>query len=213
MDKRWAGGRGLIVLAGGLLCGFAAGLAFLLVVPGLMARGAMQTATASPALTESQVIVPVFPTVTQISMQRINPAEGNLAPDFELADLDGELISLGDSSGKVVLINFWATWCGPCRLEMPIFQDRYERYADEGFEILAVNGDSPLAEVISFQQDYELSFPILVDGNDRVQNAYRIFLFPTSFLVDREGIIRFVVYGPMDGPQLDRYLAEVGIEP
>jgi thiol-disulfide isomerase/thioredoxin len=111
----------------------------------------------------------------------------------------------------VVLINFWATWCGPCRIEMPLLQDRYARYVDQGFEILAICFDAPLDEVLHFQQDLELGFRIMIDADEAVQELYRIRGFPTSVIVGRDGIIHTVHFGSISSSQLDRYLSEMGI--
>ena len=92
-----------------------------------------------------------------------------------------------------------------------MFQEHYERYADQGLEILAINFDSPLRDVMTFRLDLGLSFPILIDGSENVLDLYRIWTFPTSFIVDREGIIRYVHYGSMRGTQLDSYLLGVDI--
>ena len=111
---------------------------------------------------------------------------GKTAPDFKLKTLDGKEISLSDYRGKVVLINFWATWCPPCREEMPLFKRVYERYKDKGFEILAVSTDSSAGPVRKFVKEYKLRFPVLID-NGNVSNLYGVQGLPTSFLINREG--------------------------
>ncbi|WP_461829113.1 TlpA disulfide reductase family protein [Aquifex sp.] len=113
---------------------------------------------------------------------------GKPAPDFTLKTLDGREISLKDFKGKVVLINFWATWCPPCREELPLFERLYKKYKDKGFVILAVNTDPENLQ--DFLKDYgeNLSFPILI-GNDDILNKYPVRGLPTSILIDREGKI------------------------
>ena len=125
------------------------------------------------------------------------PQEGFLAPDFTLERLDGEEIRLSDLRGKVVLLNFWATWCPPCRSEMPAFQEAYVDYEEEGFVILAVNAtrqDTP-EKVVDFIAEYGLSFPIVLDETGEVNQLYLVQSLPTSFFIDEEGIIQEVVIG------------------
>ncbi len=110
-----------------------------------------------------------------------------------------------------MLINFWATWCGPCRIEMPALQARYDALRDEGFTVLAVDFDEPEDDVRAFRDELDLSFPMLLDPGARVQELYRVRGYPSSFFVDREGVIRVVHIGLMTEGQIDDYLAQVGI--
>jgi len=209
MDRSWARNLGVIVLGGGLLFGLAIGLAlFLFFSPWLGARmtGSTNQAPGNPAVVNNDTLQASHTPTPQPSVSRGAPA-----PDFELIDLNGAVINLSDYHGQVVLINFWATWCSPCRAEMPVLQDRYERYADQGFEILAVSEVATLREVMAYRLELGLSFPIMIDASERVQSLYRIWSFPTSFIVDRDGIIRYIHFGSMWGSQLDDYLAGVGI--
>ena len=139
-----------------------------------------------------------------------SPAIGAPAPDFELASLAGDTIRLSDLRGKVVLINFWATWCGPCRLEMPAMDARF-RQLDPRFAVLAVNFAEPASRVQSFVDELGLSFAVLLDPDSAVQNLYRVRAYPTSFLVDEQGIIRVQHLGLMSEKQLDGYLAQLGV--
>lgn len=133
-----------------------------------------------------------------------------IAPDFELKDLDGQNVRLSNFQGKPVLINFWATWCGPCRFEMPVIQSRYEKYQDE-FEILAVNFDEPAGEVQQFVDELEISFTILLDPGGKIQREYRVRGYPTTYLIDSEGLVRIQHIGFMNESQLDQYLSEIGV--
>ncbi|MBW8011454.1 MAG: redoxin domain-containing protein [Chloroflexi bacterium] len=140
----------------------------------------------------------------------VAPVKGALAPDFELEGLDGELVSLSDYRGRVVLVNFWATWCGPCRFEMPALQSRYERYAPE-FEILAVDNDESAEAVDAFFKELGLSFKALLDPGGDTQELYRVRGYPSSVFVDADGVIQIIHIGMMTEGQLDGYLLEMDI--
>lgn len=133
-------------------------------------------------------------------------AEGNLAPDFSLLDLNGNPVQLSDYRGKKVLVNFWATWCPPCKTEMPYMQEMYEKYREDGFEILAVNStvtEKSREDVVDFVAEYELTFPIPMDEKNRVSSDYEIMAFPTSFFIDSDGVIRSVTVGGMTKEHLE----------
>jgi cytochrome c biogenesis protein CcmG/thiol:disulfide interchange protein DsbE len=133
------------------------------------------------------------------------PRQGFLAPDFSLQTINGETIKLSELRGHPVLINVWASWCGPCRSEMPALEQVYQEYRDQGVEILGVNStiqDDPIkAEV--FAKQIGLTFPILLDTAGEVTKAYQVRALPTSFFVDPEGIIQGVVVG---GPMAEALL-------
>jgi peroxiredoxin len=120
------------------------------------------------------------------------PEEGHLAPDFSLKTLEGKTVRLSELRGKkVVLINFWATWCPPCRLEMPTMQKIYSDYKAKGFEILAINIEpDAIEEIRDFMKDLRLTFPVLLDSDMKVTRKYRLIGLPVSMLIDRRGIIR-----------------------
>ena len=125
--------------------------------------------------------------------------EGRPAPDFTFPDLDGRKVSLSDFRGKVVLVNIWATWCPPCRDEMPSMQKLYERFKGEHFEILAVSIDADGREAVApFMQQMNLTFPVLLDPKEKIRSLYGITGVPESFIVDRDGILVNKVIGPMD---------------
>lgn len=158
--------------------------------------------------------------VTWIMMSRVSeqadpstappaPRAGFRAPDFTLATLDGETMTLSDLQGKAVLINFWATWCPPCRAELPAIQATYERYADQGFVVLAVDMAESPQTVATFAQQFGLSFPIPLDQDGQVAARYRVRAIPTSFFVDREQVVRSVFTGPMNGPLIEDRLSQI----
>ncbi len=124
------------------------------------------------------------------------PKEGFSAPQFGLYDLSGNLVRLSDFRGRVVLLNFWATWCGPCKREIPSLERLYQTMKDKGFEIVAVNAEkTPGSRVASFAQQYRMSFPILLNPKRDVGSKYWIRAIPTSFLLDKNGVIRWKIVG------------------
>ncbi len=124
---------------------------------------------------------------------------GNPAPDFTLTNMTGQKVSLSQYRGKVVVLNFWATWCPPCREEMPSMEALYRKYKDQGLVMLAVNVDeSGESAVKKFLQKTPYSFPILLDSENVAQNTYGVFRFPESFIIDREGVIVEKIIGGRD---------------
>jgi len=124
---------------------------------------------------------------------------GEPAPNFHLRDLNGHSVALSDLRGKVVLLNFWATWCGPCRVEMPAMEELYRTFSRNDFEILAVSTDAQGVSVTRpFQQENHLTFPILHDADYRVGLTYGARSLPMTFMVDRQGIIRHQIFGARD---------------
>ena len=129
-----------------------------------------------------------------------SPRVGFLAPDFSLESLSGDQISLSDMRGKVIVLNLWASWCPPCRAEMPALQRVYQANHERGLEVLAVNMTSQdnIAAVEDFVQEFNLTFPILLDTRGEVGNAYLMRALPTTFFIDQDGVIqRVIVGGPM----------------
>ena len=126
---------------------------------------------------------------------------GKAAPDFELVTLTGESVKLSDYKGKKVILNFWATWCPPCKAEMPHMQKFYEENKGNGIEILAVNLtdiDNGQDSIESFVKDYGLTFDIPLDQKGVIGRQYQAFTIPTSYLIDSNGNISNKIVGPMD---------------
>ena len=128
---------------------------------------------------------------------RLQP--GFPAPDFAYPGLDGKKVGLGDYRGKVVFLNIWATWCPPCREEMPSMEKLYQELKGEDFEILAVSIDtSGVKAVAPFAKEYRLSFPILLDPEGTIKPLYGITGVPESFIINKDGRIEKIVIGPLD---------------
>ncbi|MFZ5826226.1 MAG: redoxin domain-containing protein [Bacillota bacterium] len=117
-------------------------------------------------------------------------ALGAPAPDFELKTVDGQVYKLSDLKGQAVMLNFFATWCPPCRAEMPLLEETYKEYKDQGFIILAINLDESDVAITAFQQKMGITFPIVVDKGDHVSRRYDIVPLPTTYFVDRNGIVQ-----------------------
>jgi peroxiredoxin len=146
----------------------------------------------------------------EVSGLEVAPIPGSLAPDFTLTTVDGDILSLRQFRGKTVLVNFWATWCGPCRIEMPAIQSRFEQLKDEGFVVLAVDFDESQQTVDSFRDEVALTFDLLLDPGAEVQKLYRNRSYPASFFIDPQGVIQIQHIGVMTEGQLDRYLEQLG---
>lgn len=131
------------------------------------------------------------------------PRPGFPAPHFNLVSLTGQEVKLSDFLGRPVMVNFWASWCPPCRAEMPTFQKIYAEYESFGFVILAVNSQESRTEALSFTQSETLSFPILLDEDGAVSHLYRALSLPATFFIRKDGFISDVVYG---GPISEAYL-------
>lgn len=115
----------------------------------------------------------------------MNP--GDNAPSFELPDLKGNPRKLSEFRGSVVLLNFWASWCGPCVEELPALEQLYQKLKAKGFEIVAVGIDDDIAELEEFKRRFSLSFPVLADKSGILKNKYRVTGVPESFVLDRDG--------------------------
>jgi len=140
------------------------------------------------------------------------PVAGAPAPDFALKTLDGSEVSLSQFRGQPVLINFWASWCPPCRLEMPDLVRAYEAHKAEGFVVLGVNltFQDSLPDVQAFVDEFQMTFPVLLDEQgDVTENLYRLRGLPLSVFVNPDGIIARVQIGAMTGEQIDQFVAEI----
>jgi cytochrome c-type biogenesis protein len=127
------------------------------------------------------------------------PKIGEPARSFEATTLAGEAVTLESLQGKVVLLNFWATWCTPCRMETPYLESVFQEYSERGFEIVGISMDTGDAaeDVAMFVDEYEVSYTILHDPQMRGMELYQILGLPATFLIDREGVLRWMRYGPI----------------
>jgi len=138
--------------------------------------------------------------------------KGRLAPDFALEDLQGNTIRLSDFRGKTVLVNFWATWCPPCRAEMPHLQKFYEDYRSRDVVILGVNltpTEKNADRVREFANERQLTFPVVLDEEGAVMNAYKVVSYPTTFLLDAGGVIREIFHGPMQYDKMKEAVSRI----
>lgn len=130
---------------------------------------------------------------------------GFIAPDVALSDMTGQAVSLASYRGQAVLLNLWASWCDPCRDEMPAIERVYQRYRAEGFSVLAVNitYDDDEGDARAFVKQQGLSFPVLLDRDGRVSKAYRLVTLPTSYFIGRDGAIRDIAVGGLTEAMLE----------
>lgn len=139
---------------------------------------------------------------------------GQVAPDFTLIGVDGETYTLSDLQGQPVIINFWATWCAPCRFEMPELQETFEDYESEDLVLLAVNREESSEQIVSFFEELTadegmvFTFPNLLDDRADVAEVYGVFNMPTTYFVNGDGVVSAVHRGPLVRSQIDSYLAD-----
>ncbi|MEO4054224.1 redoxin domain-containing protein [Solibacillus sp. CAU 1738] len=143
-------------------------------------------------------------------VELVGAEKGKLAPDFTLQTLEGDTVSLSDYKGKKIVLNFWASWCPPCKAEMPHMQDYYKKYADkENVVILAANltyEDGSKDKVQQFIDSFNITFPILMMGNKEVVNTYKVISLPSTFMIDTDGRIQHQIVGPLDQASLKEYV-------
>jgi peroxiredoxin len=143
------------------------------------------------------------------------PAEPTAAPDFELPGVAGRPVRLRDLRGRVALVNFWATWCAPCREEMPALETLARELGPRGLAVIGVNFRESRREVESFMKEHGIGFPMLLDGDGGVSERYQVFALPVTVLVDRRGMVIGTVLGIRDwvAPDARAYLGRLLAEP
>jgi peroxiredoxin len=144
-------------------------------------------------------------TLAGVKNSGAQPVQGKPAPNFAFRYPDGKSYALADFKGQPVIVNFWATWCPPCRREMPGLVKAYETYKDDGLMIIEVDVAEPPETVAKFVQEYNMTMPVVLDQRQEVTRLYRTDSFPTSFFIDKDGVIqvRWVGYLPEDQLELN----------
>lgn len=153
------------------------------------------------------VILSLTPQTNDVAMTGV--VVGQIAPDFTLPTLDGEVLTLSDRRGKPVVINFWASWCVPCRVEMPALVRAYEQYRADGLEIVAFNVifQDSLSEVRAFVDEFQLPFPVVLDEAGHVTaDDYQVRGLPMSIFINRDGTIARVQLGAMNEAQIEEFI-------
>lgn len=203
-QTRAATNRNRLIFAGGL---FLLGLALALLLFGGTLFGGAQTADSALSLPQVPAAEGAVNPVTGI----VDPlVVGDKAYNFALTDLDGRAVTLSDFAGQPVLVNFWATWCPPCRLEMPEFERAFQAHQEDGLVILAINEYEDAETVRSFFSDeMGFSYTALLDADGEVGKAYGAVGLPASFFVSPEGEITAVHRGLLTEAQLNSYLADL----
>ncbi|PYN50644.1 MAG: alkyl hydroperoxide reductase [Candidatus Rokuibacteriota bacterium] len=188
--------RGKLMLTAALMAGAAlVGVALFAV----MTAGQREPASAA---TEASSHSPVYTaSVSGVDeaareLDLIRPSRPKQASDFTVALVSGDTLKLAGQRGKPVLINFWATWCGPCREEMPAMERLYLKHRERGFVLLAISVDSDVSLVKPFLQKHKLTFPVALDAKMDLANTYGVRALPASFLIDRNGYLAAVALGP-----------------
>ncbi len=148
-----------------------------------------------------QIITVIFACLLSVALQAKELS--GPAPDFALTTLDGEKVKLSDLKGHVVMINFWASWCGPCRQEMPLLNDIYASYKKAGFVLLGVNLDESAEDAKAFLKKTPVNFPVLIDSKGQVADLYKNQAMPSSYFVDRKGDLVYLHQGYRPGEEED----------
>ena len=150
----------------------------------------------------------IFSVFAATSLAASGNLTGQSAPDFALKSSTGANLRLSEYRGDVVMVNFWATWCGPCRQEMPILDELYSRYQRVGFSLLGVNIDDNSSKAMNMVNELGVSFPVLFDARKEVSELYDVDAMPVTLLIDREGTVRYVHQGYKPGYE-DKYLEQI----
>ena len=145
---------------------------------------------------------------TSVAAVSMGAATKRNAPDFTLPSRGGEAVTLSELKGQVVMINFWATWCGPCRQEMPLLEEMYARYNRMGFTLLGVNVEEDSRGADAYLRETPVSFPILFDNDNEVSKLYDVIAMPSTVILDKEGNVRYLHKGYKPGYE-NEYLSQI----
>ena len=157
------------------------------------------------------IFAPATPAPSLTGSSNLNahmPKEGEVVPDFQLATLDGRTVKLSDLRGHPVLINFWATWCGPCKEELPLIVSAYNANKAKGFRVLAIDSTAfdNLDDIRGFVAKFNMTFDVLTDSDDAISTGWNIIGLPSSFFVRADGTLAKVHVGQMTADQLNEYM-------
>jgi peroxiredoxin len=156
-------------------------------------------------------LIPLLVNAQQKALTSVSPiippiTSNYPAPQLTLSDLEGKSVSLEDYRGKVVLVNNWATWCPPCKIEMPELQAYYAAYAAEGFVIVSIESGEPADQVASFVQEYGMTFPVWLDPQILALEVFQNWNLPSSYIIDRDGIVRLSWTGGINQATLEQFV-------
>ncbi|HOJ92620.1 MAG TPA: TlpA disulfide reductase family protein [Dictyoglomaceae bacterium] len=158
------------------------------------------------------IFISAFVFLISISFSQEKIVENSKAINFSLPDLNGKKYTLSDFKGNVILLNFWATWCPPCRYEIPILEKIYNKYKNKGFKVIAVSLDSDSNSLSNFLKSNKVSFLVLSDKKGELGYKYQVVAIPTSFLIDKEFIVRKIYMGAISEKdftkELEKWLKE-----
>lgn len=143
---------------------------------------------------------------TFCSSRRDSIETGEKVPSFETKDAAGDLFSLKDIKGKRALIHFWADWCAECRAEFPRLEEAYQKYKDDNFIIIAVNVGQTKDHVQSFKDEFNLTFPMLLDENSKIAEKFGLRGLPTNYFIDEDAVITKVIIGWVDAKQINQFI-------
>ena len=187
----------------------------------LVLAAALITILTAPLGTVDPNVPKPLPTAFVLGSAEPGLQIGNLAPEletdgnqpFQLTDLDGRPIRLADLRGRLVWLNFWASWCPPCQFETPTLREIDETYRDRGVSVIAVNVQETVETAQAYAARYQWQLTVGADFSARIFHAYRVYALPTQFIIDRDGVLRQIVNGPLDVASasriFDALLAEV----
>lgn len=146
--------------------------------------------------------------VSSLAPSSLVSASNSVAPPFTLPSRAGDTVSLEQLKGKVVMLNFWASWCGPCRTEMPLLEQMHKRYSSLGFTLLGVNVEANTTDAERWLQETPVSFPVLFDRDNKVSKLYDVSVMPSTVFIDRKGNIRYLHKGYKSGDE-GEYLNQI----
>jgi cytochrome c-type biogenesis protein len=175
---------------------------------GCVNEASTPAAASLPAVDTANAATQTNTLSSETSTNSIGLEVGQIAPHFTTTTDAGESFTLAEQRGKVVLLNFWATWCGPCRVEMPEFQAAYSAYAAQGLAVIGVNNAETLEQIRSFREEFGLSFPLLLDEDAMIQEQYAVLNYPSTVVIDREGVIVAQHYGALTAEQIAALVAD-----